>query len=74
MGAKVDTISLSLSLSLHLEDVRETDYLVLIPIEMVVFWRDSWDEAFVIKKMLTQKGLCIADCSYALMLLYALRK
>jgi len=41
MGAKVDTISLSLSLSLHLEDVRETDYLVLIPIEMVVFWRDS---------------------------------
>ncbi len=60
MGAKVDTISLSLSLSLslflHLKDVRESDCLVLIPIEMVVFWRDSWDEAFVIKKMLTQKG------------------
>jgi hypothetical protein len=41
---------------LHLKDVRESDCLVLIPIEMVVFWRDSWDEAFVIKKMLTQKG------------------
>jgi hypothetical protein len=45
MGAKVDTISLSLSLSLslflHLKDVRESDCLVLIPIEMVVFWRDS---------------------------------
>jgi hypothetical protein len=70
MGAKVDTISLSLSL--HLEDV-ESDCLVPIPIEMVVLWRDSWDEAFVIKKMLTQKGLCIADCD-TLMLLYALRK